>query len=68
MINLQTQSHLYGFNGNEIYTPGTVSLLIQADPYNIITELYMIDIESSYNAILGRPWIHIMKAIPSGYH
>ena len=38
MINLQTQSHLYGFDGNETHSPGTVSLPVRADLYNVITE------------------------------
>ncbi|WP_212635206.1 hypothetical protein, partial [Salmonella enterica] len=28
----------------------------------------IMDSPSSYNAILGRPWIHELKAVPSTYH
>ena len=68
MINPHTWSHLYGFDDNETHSPGTVSLSIRADPYNIITKFYVIDMESKHNVILKRPWIHMMKAIPSNYH
>jgi len=46
MISPQTQSHLYGFDGNETHSLGTISLPIHADPYNFITEFYMMDMES----------------------
>jgi len=28
----------------------------------------MVDVESPYNAILGRPWLHMMKVVPFTYH
>ena len=68
MINPQTRSHLYEFDRSETRSPGTVALLIRTDPYNIITEFYVINMGFPYNAILRRPWIHIMKAILSSYH
>ena len=68
MIKLQTRFHLYKFYSNEIHSPSTVSLSIRTDLYKIIIEFYMIDTESPHNVILERPWIHMMKAIPSSYH
>ena len=29
---------------------------------------HVMDCPSSYNAILGRPWLHKMKAVPSTLH
>ena len=63
MISPQTQSHLYEFDGNETHSPGTVAL-----PVRVITEFYVVDMESPYNAILGRSWLHMMKVIPSAYN
>ena len=68
MIYPQIQSNLYEFDGNETRFPGTFSLPVRSDLYNIITEFYVIDMESSHNMILGRPWIHVMKAVSSSYH
>jgi len=45
MISPQTKSHLYGFEGNETHSLGTISLPIRADPYNVITEFYMMNVE-----------------------
>ena len=68
MINPKTRSHLYEFDGNETQSPGMVSLPMRPDLYNVVTKFYVIDIESSHNAILKRPWIHRIQAILSSYH
>jgi len=68
MINHQTQSHLYGFDGNETHSSGTISLPVRADPYNIIMEFYVMDAEPPHNAILRKHWLHMMKVVPSTYH
>ena len=68
MISPQTQYHLYGFDEKETSSPGTISLPVRADPYSIITEFYVVDVASIHNAILRRPWLHIMKDVPSTYH
>ena len=47
---------------------GTISLLVRADPYNVIKEFYVADLKSPHNAIFGRPWLHMMKVVPSMYH
>ena len=31
-------------------------------------EFYMVDMEFPHNAILRRPWFHMMKAVLSTYH
>ena len=64
----QTQSLLYRFDGSEARSPSTVEFLVQADPYNIVTEFCVLDVASSYDAILGRPWIYMMRVVPSTHH
>ena len=68
MINSQTQCHLYGFDRNVMRSPSKVILPVHADPYNVILEFYVVDIESPHNAILGRPWLYMMKVVSSTYH
>ena len=53
MILPQTQSLLYVFDGIEERSAGTVMFPVRADPYSIVTEFCVFDVESSYNAILG---------------
>ena len=55
MINPQVHFDLHGIDGNETHSLGTVALSIYADPYKVITEFYVIDVESPHNAILERP-------------
>jgi len=63
-----TVTPLYGFDGTEARSSGSISLSVRVDPYNVITEIYVIDVPSPHNAILGRPWIHMMRVVPSTYH
>ena len=65
LINYQTQSNLYR---NETRSPNTISLPICDDPCNVITEFFVIDVESPHNVILGRPWLHIIRVVPFSYH
>ncbi|XP_048489823.2 uncharacterized protein LOC125491781 [Beta vulgaris subsp. vulgaris] len=63
----------------QIYRPCRIQRRIQAHHgrsdlptfakgVNMPTKFYVIDCPSSYNVILGRPWIHSMKAVPSSFH
>ena len=62
MICPQTQCNLYKFDGNKTRSPRINSFSVCAYPY-VITEFYVIDVESPHNAVIGRPWIHMMKVV-----
>jgi len=56
MISPQTQSYLYWLDGKETCSQGIISLPVRADPCNIITKFYVVDVESSttqYSGDLG---------------
>jgi len=36
---------MYAFDGNEARSPGTISLPVRTDPYNVITKFYMVGME-----------------------
>ena len=59
---------LVGFNGEVKHTTGNITLQTFAKGVNLQVEFVVIDCPSSYNVILGRPWIHDMKAVASTYH
>ncbi|KAJ9545527.1 hypothetical protein OSB04_025234 [Centaurea solstitialis] len=59
---------LIGFNGDPMNTLGEIILPVFAKGINKQTKFNVVDYQSAYNVILGRPWIHEMKAIPSTYH
>jgi len=66
MILPRTQSLLYEFDGSEARSPETVVFPVRADPIQRCHGV-LLDVEF-YNAILGRPWIHMMRAVLSTHH
>ncbi|XP_022150028.1 uncharacterized protein LOC111018300 [Momordica charantia] len=63
---------LVRFRGERVIPEGRTELTVTfgSGPKSITTimDFLVIDYASSYNAILGRPTIHMLKAIPSTYH
>ena len=59
---------LVGFNGMQTHSVGEIELPISMGPVIALVPLTVIDQTSSFNVILGRTWIHAMKALPSSYH
>ena len=47
---------------------GEVTLPVYAEGINMSTKFLVVDCDSSYNMILGQPWIHGMGAISSTLH
>ncbi|XP_074271367.1 uncharacterized protein LOC141595300 [Silene latifolia] len=61
-------SVLVGFSGETRSTLGEIHLPTYVEGVSSYKKFGVLDCLSSYNAILGRPWIHNVKAIPSTYH
>ena len=59
---------LSGFNGSTTLTVGDIALSIKAGPVTRQVLLSVVEDLGPYNAIVGRTWLHTMKAIPSTYH
>ncbi|KAF8093429.1 hypothetical protein N665_0383s0057 [Sinapis alba] len=59
---------LTGFNGSSTSLLGTIRLNVFAGGISKLVKFSFIDTKTQYNAILGTPWLHMMKAIPSTYH
>nr|KYP47720.1 hypothetical protein KK1_030602 [Cajanus cajan]KYP47735.1 hypothetical protein KK1_030617 [Cajanus cajan] len=56
------------FNGSRREVMGEITLPIQVGPTIFNVEFQVMDIAPAYNCLLGRPWIHQAKAIPSTIH
>lgn len=56
------------FNGVDSKARGKITLLISVKDKVQMTELIVVNTPSAYNIIVGQPWLHSMKAIPSTYH
>nr|CAN74391.1 hypothetical protein VITISV_042652 [Vitis vinifera] len=59
---------LSGFNGSSTTSLGDIVLPVQAGPITLNVQFSVVQELSPFNIILGRTWLHYMKAIPSTYH
>ena len=59
---------LSGFNGATTLSIGDVTFSVKARPVTQQVLFSVVEDLGPYNAILGRAWLHAMKAVPSTYH
>ena len=59
---------LSGFNGSTTLTISDISLSVKAGPVTQQVLFSVVEDLGPYNAIMGRTWLHAMKAVPSTYH
>ena len=63
-----TQTTIYGFNANGMRPMGKIKLKYQIGDLRSEVTCYVINANTSYNLLLGRPWIHRNSIIPSTLH
>jgi len=63
-----TQTTIYGFNANGTPLIGKIKLRCQIGDLKFEVTCYIIDADTSYNLLLGRPWIHHNAIVPSTLH
>nr|CAN65844.1 hypothetical protein VITISV_031777 [Vitis vinifera] len=56
------------FNGSSTTSLGDIVLPVQTGPVTLNVQFSVVQELSPFNVILGRTWLHYMKAIPSTYH
>ncbi|XP_010660774.1 uncharacterized protein LOC104881656 [Vitis vinifera] len=59
---------LSGFNESSTTSLGDIVLPVQAGPITLNVQFSVVQDLSPFNIILGRTWLHYMKAIPFTYH
>ncbi|XP_058219511.1 uncharacterized protein LOC131330046 [Rhododendron vialii] len=59
---------LIGFNGAPVWPFGMITLLVHAGSVVLDMEFVVVNVPSPYNVIVGRTWLHKLKAIASTYH
>nr|XP_009594178.1 uncharacterized protein LOC104090715 [Nicotiana tomentosiformis] len=59
---------LMGFNNAVEWMSGEIMLPVLAGGVTLETTFHFMDQDMAYNAIIGRPWIHAMKAVPSSLY
>lgn len=61
-------SLLVGFDGQSTLALEQIKLPVSLEPVTLMTDFLVVEASSPYNVIVGRGWIHKMKAVPSTYH
>lgn len=56
------------YDDGECFSTGVIIIPIRVGPSTENTLFEVLDIEMNCNMILGNPWIHAMKVVPSTYH
>ena len=63
-----TQTTIYGFNANGTHLMEKIKLSCQIRDLKSEITCYVIDVDTSYNLLLGRPWIHRNAIVYSTLH
>nr|XP_009592185.1 uncharacterized protein LOC104089071 [Nicotiana tomentosiformis] len=56
------------FDGVKRDTIGEIDLILTIGPVDFEVTFQHLDMDTSYNFLLGRPWIHAARAVPSTLH
>nr|XP_025888854.1 uncharacterized protein LOC104649327 [Solanum lycopersicum] len=64
----QNQVNVRAFDGVQRDTLGAVNLTIQMGPMEFEAKFQVLDIDTSYNLLLGRQFIHMAGSVPSTLH
>ena len=64
----KSQMVVRAFDGTKRKVLGNIKLPIQVGPCTFDFEFIVMDINPSYNCLLGRPWIHMAGVVPSTFH
>ena len=57
-----------GFGGKGKYTVGYVKLWLKVGLIASLGQFHVVKMIVSYHILLGRPWLHKHRLIPSTYH
>ena len=57
-----------GFGGRGEYTAGHIQLWLKVGPIASQACFHVVRTEVSYHVLLGRPWLHKHRLVPSTYH
>ncbi|XP_055803488.1 uncharacterized protein LOC129872554 [Solanum dulcamara] len=56
------------FDGAQRSVIGEIHLTLQVGPAEFPVLFQVMDVSSNYNLLLGRPWVHVAKTVPSTLH
>lgn len=67
-VNSRNKITIKAYDDKECSFKGTVTLPLRVGPVMKDVVCQVLDLDLIYNILLGHPWIHEMRAIPSTYH
>nr|MCH9869415.1 retropepsin-like domain-containing protein [Serratia marcescens] len=62
------KTSIRGFNASTQASLGTITLPVCMGPLDSEATFHVIDVDTSYKVLLGRPWLHQYEIIPSTVH
>ena len=65
---LRAHMEITGFGGSVESTEGYVQLALRVGPIVALTRFHVINAKVSYHVLLGCPWLHNHRLIPSMFH
>ncbi|XP_070014219.1 uncharacterized protein [Nicotiana sylvestris] len=60
--------HIRAFDSSARDTIGEINLTMTIGPVDFENVFQVVDMDTFYNFLLGRPWIHMARAVPSTLH
>jgi hypothetical protein len=67
--NLQPyDASVVGFSRESIQPRGKINLIVDTGPVSLDMEFLVVNVASSYTAIMGRRWLHCLRVVPSSLH
>ncbi|XP_038717237.1 uncharacterized protein LOC120010517 [Tripterygium wilfordii] len=61
-------TYLVGLNATPVWPLRRITMPIMVGPRTVEVDFLVIDLPSTYNAIMGRTCLHLMEVVPSSYH
>ena len=63
-----TEVVICGYDNHAKSALGVITLKFQMASYSFKVKFFVIEANASYSALLGRPWIHKYRVVPSTLH
>ncbi|GLJ14817.1 hypothetical protein SUGI_0240950 [Cryptomeria japonica] len=67
-MNSSNKITIKAYDDEEHSSKGTITLPLRVGPVTKDVVCQVLDLDLTYNILLGRPWIHEINAVPSTYH
>ena len=64
----KTKITIHGFNRKTEQSVGAVKLHFDIGGIHEVMKFYIIDADTTYNALIGRPWLHKNNDVPLTLH